>query len=60
MSLIRASPPGLGVGVMIRASLPLEIDEVIYDDRGRYAVIVGRWEVKTILLMSVYVPPGLQ
>lgn len=49
-----------GAGILVRSSLPFAVDEVKLEDRGRCAVLTGRWEGKTLSVLSVYVPPGLQ
>lgn len=44
---------------MIRKNFPMAIDHTWTDKQGRYTAVSGRWEDKTLTLVSMYVPPGL-
>ena len=48
-----------GVGILIKKTFPLIIQEMYVDERGRYAAITGVWEGEILNLISVYVPPRL-
>lgn len=49
-----------GVGILLRRNFPLVVERSETDPQGRFAVLSGRWEGRTLSLVTVYMPPGLQ
>lgn len=49
-----------GVGIMLRKSFPMTIDQTHTDPEGIFAVLSGTLEGQRLHLQSIYAPPGLQ
>ena len=48
-----------GVGILLKKSLPLMVDQIQTDKQGRYAILTGSWEGTVLNLLSIYIPPRL-
>ncbi len=47
-----------GVAILIKRNLPFKVLNCIKDRDGRYVIIEGVWQGKTILILNMYYPPA--
>lgn len=47
-----------GVAILIKRNLPFKVLNCIKDRNGRYVIIEGVWQGKTILILNMYYPPA--